>query len=180
MCIAGTARRIDMQRSIIAMAAGLAAAALTSSCSGTIAHDSPTQPTTISAVAASASFSAASPTVVAQQLVGHSGGCPTFAPFSVPINLVVRVNGGVNVFITQIRMRFVDPFRIEAPQVTLPAPMLTTQFGTNLVMARSMRTFPLTFAVGCATDRKGTATLLIDTQDQQGRRESGQVSVTVR
>jgi hypothetical protein len=98
----------------------------------------------------------------------------------VPINLVVRVNGGFNVFITQINMQFTDPFRIVAPQVTLPAPVLTKQFGTNLVMARSTRTFALTFPVGCVTDRTGTATLLIDTQDEQGRRQSGQVSVSVR
>ena len=114
------------------------------------------------------------------QSIGHTGGCPSIAPFSVPIGLVVRVNGGVNVFITQIRMRFTDPFRIEMPQVTLPAPMLTKQFGTNLVMARSTRTFPLTLAVGCGTDRKGMAMILIDTEDEHGRRGSGQVSVAVR
>jgi hypothetical protein len=168
-----------MQRSLIPRSIALVLAVSTVSCSGTLTHESPTQPTELSG-GGSASFSAASPTVVAQQVVGQTSGCPVFAPFSVPINLVVRVNGGVNVFITQISMRFVDPFRIEAPQVTLPAPQLTKQFGTNLVMARSMRTFPLTFAVGCATDRKGTATLLIDTMDAQGRRESGQVSVAVR
>jgi hypothetical protein len=167
-----------MQRSIIVTAAALVAAGLNASCSGTIAHDSPTEPTTVSA-ASSASFSAAFPTVVAQ-VVGHSGGCPTVAPFSVPINLVVRVNGGVNVFITQIRMRFTDPSRIEMPQVTLPAPSVTQQFGTNMVMARTTRTFPLTLAVGCGTDRKGTATILIDTRDERGRSESGQVSVAVR
>jgi len=154
------------------------AVGLTASCSGTMAHDSPTQPTTVSA-APSASFSAASPTAVAQ-FVGHSGGCPAFAPFHVPINVVVRVNGGVNVFVSQIQMRFTDPFRIEMPQVTLPAPTLTRQFGTTLVMARSARTFPLTLAVGCGTDRKGTAVIHVDTRDERGRLESGEVVVTVR
>jgi hypothetical protein len=167
-----------MQRAIIATVAASIAACLTASCSGTIAPDSPTQPTTLSA-APSATFSAASPTAVAH-FAGHSGGCPAFAPFNVPIDLVVRVNGGVNVFITQIDMRFTDPFRIQMPQVTLPAPLLTRQFGTNLVMARTARTFPLNLAVGCGTDRKGTATIHVDTRDEHGRRESGQVPVVVK
>jgi hypothetical protein len=167
-----------MQRSIIATVAVLVAAGLTVSCSGTLAPESPTQPTELSA-GASASFSTTAQTVVAQS-IGHVGGCPAIAPFSVPIHLVVRVNGGVNIFITQIRMRFTDPFRIEMPQVTLPAPMLTRQFGTNLVEARSTRTFPLTLAVGCGTDRKGTAVILVDTRDERGRTGFGQVSVAVR
>jgi hypothetical protein len=168
-----------MQRSLIPGSIALVLAVSTVSCSGTLTHDSPTQPTELSS-GASASFSAASPTVVAQQVMGHPSSCPAFAPFSVPINLVVRVNGGFNVFITQINMQFTDPFRIVAPQVTLPAPVLTKQFGTNLVMARSTRTFALTFPVECVSDRKGTATLLIDTQDEQGRRQSGQVTVAVQ
>lgn len=167
-----------MRRSISAMTIGLVAAGLTASCSGTMKPDSPTQPTELSA-GPSASFSTATPAVVAQS-VGQTGGCPSIAPFSVPIHLVVRVNGGVNVFITQIRMQFTDPFRIQMPQVTLTAPTLTKQFGTNLVEARSARTFPLTLAVGCGTDRRGTALILIDTRDALGRSQSGQVSVAVR
>jgi len=170
---------MDRRTLIIATAAGLAAAGLTAACSGTMTHDSPTSPTTVTD-ASSASFSAASPTVVAQ-LVGHGGsGCPAVAPFNVPINLVVRVDGGVNVFVTQIRMQFTDPSRIEMPQVTLPAPAVTQQFGTNLVTARSARTFPLNLPVGCGTDRKGTAVILIDTRDEHGRIGSGRVSVAVR
>ena len=167
-----------MRRSIIAKTIGLMVAGLTASCSGTIVRESPTQPTEVSA-GSSASFSTAAPTVVAQS-VGQTGGCPLIAPFSVPIHLVVRVNGGVNVFVTQIRMQFTDPFHIQMPQVTLTAPTLTKQFGTNLVEARSARTFPLTLSVGCGTDRRGTATILIDTRDAHGRSESGQVSVAVR
>ena len=167
-----------MQRSIIATVAVLVAAGLTLSCSGTLAPESPTQPTDVSA-GATASFSTTAQTVVAQS-VGHVGGCPVVAPFAVPINLVVRVNGGVSVFITNITMQFTDPFRIQMPQVTLPAPTLTKQFGTNLVEARSTRTFALTLPVGCGTDRKGTATVRIDTRDAQGRRGYGQVSVAVQ
>lgn len=167
-----------MQRSMLPRWIALVLAVSTASCSSTLAPDSPTQPTDLSA-GASASFSTSTPTAVAQ-FAGHAGGCPSIAPFSVPIHLVVRVNGGVNVFITQIRMRFTDPFLIEMPQVTLTSPTLTKQFGTNLVEARSARTFPLTLPVGCGTDRKGTAMILVDTRDERGRSQSGQVSVAVR
>jgi len=167
-----------MQRSVLPSSLALVLAVSTASCSGTVVPDSPTQPTAVSA-GASASFSTAAPTAVAQQ-VGHFSGCPSNAPFRVPIHLVVRVDGGFNVFITQIRMQFTDPFRIEMPEVTMPAPQLTKQFGTNLVEARSQRTFPLDLGVGCFTDRKGTATVHIDTRDERGRRYSGQVSVAVR
>ena len=165
-----------MQRSLIPRSIALLLALSTASC--TAMPDSPTEPTDPGA-AASASFSTTTPTAVAQS-VGHAGGCPVVAPFHVPINLVVRVNGGVNVFITNITMQFTDPFRIEMPQVTLPAPMLTKQFGTNLVEARSTRTFALTLPVGCGTDRKGTAMILVDTRDERGRIGSGRVSVAVR
>ena len=167
-----------MQRSMLPRWIALVLAVSTASCSGTLAPDSPTQPTPVSA-GASASFSTTESTVVAQS-IGRAGGCPSIAPFSVPINLVVRVNGGVNVFITQIQMQFTDQFRFAMPQVTLPAPMLTTQFGTNLVQARSTRTFALTLPVGCFTDRKGTAMILVETRDERGRSQSGQVSVAVR
>ena len=167
-----------MQRSVLPSSIALLLAISTVSCSSTVVPESPTQPTELSA-GASASFSTATPTVVAQS-VGHAGGCPAIAPFSAPIQLVVRVNGGVNVFITQIQMQFTDPFRIEMPQVTLTAPILTKQFGTALVEARSSRTFALTLPVGCGTDRKGTATVRVDTRDAHGRSQSGQVSVAVR
>jgi hypothetical protein len=65
------------------------------------------------------------------------------------------------------------------PQVTLTAPELTRQFGTNLVQARSARTFPLQIAVGCGTGKSGIVMVAIDTQDEQGRSQSGQISVAV-
>lgn len=167
-----------MQRPITT-AIPLVLTVLAASCSGTVAHDSLTQPTQVSAEQ-SASFSAASPSASSQAAGPSTAGCPTHAPFTVPIGLIVRANLDVRVFVIAIRMSFRDPFNIQMPQVTLPAPELTRQFGTNLVQARSARTFPLNLAVGCGTGRSGMATIAVDTQDEQGRRQSGQISVAVQ
>jgi zona occludens toxin (predicted ATPase) len=167
-----------MQRTIT-IAIMLAVAVLAASCSGTGMHDNPTQPTSVS-TGPSASFSAASATVFAQAASPSAAECPTLPPFSVPIGLVVHANRDLSVLVTSVRMRFSDPFNIEMPQVTLTAPQLTRQFGTNLVQARSSRTFPLKLGFGCGTGRSGIVTIAIDTEDEQGRRESGQITVAVR
>ena len=154
----------------------LAAALLAASCGGTDARVSVTEPTLVS-VGSSASFRAASPTTAAQ-IVGNPS-CPAVPPLNVPVGLVVQVTGDVSIVITEIRLRFTDTFGAQTPQVTLPAPMLTTQFGTALVEARSQRTFPLIVGIGCGTARRGTVVILVDTRDDHGRRQSGQVSVAV-
>jgi hypothetical protein len=152
---------------------------LAASCSSSASRDSLTQPTAVSAEL-SASFSAASPAVFSQTTGLSTSGCPSHAPFSVPIGLIVRANRDLRVFVLAIRMSFRDPFNIQMPLVTLPAPELTRQFGTNLVQARSARTFPLTLAVGCGIGRKGTVTVAVDTEDEQGRRQTGQITVAVQ
>jgi hypothetical protein len=162
----------------ITVAIPLVVTVLAASCSSTPARDSLTQPTPLAAEP-SASVSAVSPMVAAQIASPSASGCPAHAPFSVPVGLIVRANRDLRVFVTAISMRFTDPFNIQMPQVTLLAPALTRQFGTNLVQARSARTFPLQVAVGCGTGKSGTVTIAVDTQDEQGRRESGQVSVAV-
>lgn len=168
-----------MQRALIRASFLLVLTGLAASCSnGTTTSDTLTQPTSLS-TEMSASFSAESPMVFAQIATQPGPSCATHVPFTVPIGLIVRANRNLRVFVTTINMRFRDSFNIVMPQVTLPAPMLTRQFGTNLVEARSARTFPLTLPVGCGTGRQGTVTVTIDTQDEQGRRESGQISVAV-
>ena len=146
-----------------------------SACGNSNAFVSTTGPTPVSFEAAALS---ASPNAVFAQTMGHPS-CPSVPPFFVPLNLVVRVNGGVSIVVTEVRMQFVDMSGIPMPQVTLPAPQLTTQFGTALVQARSARTFPLTLGVGCFTDRKGTVTIGVSTRDDGGHQASGQVVVTV-
>jgi len=105
--------------------------------------------------------------------------CPAFPPFVIPVDLIVRVNGGLNVFLINVNMQFVDSTGIVMPQITLPAPQLTAQFGTALVQARSARTFPFTIPVACGTQQKGALTIQARTRDEQGREESGQVSLKV-
>jgi hypothetical protein len=166
-----------MQRTI-AVAIPLVVSVLAASCNSTTARDNLTQPTPVAAEL-SASFGVVSPSVSAQVASPSTSGCPAQAPFSVPIDLIVRANRDLRVFITVIRLRFIDPFNIQMPQVTLTAPELTRQFGTNLVQARSARTFPLQVAVGCGTGKSGIVTVGIDTQDEQGRSQSGQISVAV-
>jgi hypothetical protein len=112
-------------------------------------------------------------------LVSTMSFCPAVSPFTVPVNLIVFANGPDPIFVTQVTMQFVDVFGVHMPQVTLPAPQLTTQFGSALVAARSSRTFPLRMDIGCGTDRRGTVTVVVDTADSSGRRSTGQVRVVV-
>lgn len=165
-----------MQRTLT-VAIPLVVSVLAASCGTTASHDTLTQPTAVAGL--SASFAVGSPSASAQVASPSASGCPARPPFTVPIDLIVRANRDVPVFVTVIRLRFTDQFNTQMPQVTLPAPQLTRQFGTNLVQARSARTFPLQVAVGCGTGRSGVVTVGIDTLDEQGRSQSGQLSVVV-
>jgi hypothetical protein len=61
--------------------------------------------------------------------------------------------------------------------VTLPAPGPTVQFGTG---SDSSRIFPLTFGIGCGTDRRGTLLVIVDTQDNRGVRTAEELTIAVR
>lgn len=119
----------------------------------------------------------ATPPFVGTQLVRNSV-CPSLPPFTAGINLLVEARSA-NVSITQITMQFVDTFGVQVPQVTLPAPVLATQFGSALVAARSSRAFPLSFGFGCGTTRTGTIIVVVDTNDENGRHDTSQVRVRV-
>jgi len=159
----------------LAAATIVVVASLASACSNTAALTTTTGPTTFSV--RSADFTASAGAVFSQQM-GKTA-CPAFPPFVIPVDLIIRVNGGLNVFLVNVNMQFVDSTGIVMPQITLPAPQLTAQFGTALVQARSARTFPFTIPVGCGTQQKGTVTIQAMTRDEQGREESGQVSLKV-
>jgi len=92
--------------------------------------------------------------------------CPHVHPFRVPFNLIIHAIGDVSVTLTEVRMVFTDRAGLTAPTVTLPAPVLTRQFGTALVMARSERAFPLDFSFGCSTG--GIGTLVIEARGRHG------------
>lgn len=122
-------------------------------------------------------FGASEPAVSAQAVPDPF--CPLVDPFRVPIGLVVRADE-VAVLVTQISAQFTDAAGMQAPQVTLPAPVPTTQFGSALVAARSQRTFPLVLGIGCGTGHTGIVMIVVDVKDDLGRTRSGQVSVVVR
>jgi hypothetical protein len=151
------------------------AAFLAASCGDMGTHGTTTGPTM---VAAAAPMVSATQSAVHAQPIGNPF-CPTVAPFIVPFNIVVSVNGGVSLFITSFNLQFVDTSGHQAPAVTLPAPLPATQFGTALVESRS-GTFPLTLGIGCGTGSTGTITVTVVTVDATGRLSSAQTTVIVR
>jgi hypothetical protein len=155
---------------------------LGASCGGTDATSNLTQPSLSSSPLSAAPLSAAvtttSPIITAQRV--NNPFCPSVAPFNVPLVVVVQPPGGVSVIVTAIRVQFVDTSGAAAPQVTLPAPVPTTQFGSALENSRSGQAFPLTVGIGCGTGQTGRMRILVDMRDSQGRTGMGQATVSVR
>ena len=130
------------------------------------------EPTAVVAVASlSADVTAGRP------LVDSSGdrSCPAF---TIPLVLSVRA-GGLDVSVTDVTMRFIDSSGIPMPQVTLPAPIPTTQIGSDLIAARSVRSIPLLMPIGCTAVRTGTVIVVVGTRDGRGRRGSVEVRTQV-
>jgi hypothetical protein len=151
------------------------AAFLFASCGGTDAALNLTQPTP-SSNSLSVAVSTTSPLAVAERVTNPF--CPSVTPFKVPLVIVVQPDGGV--VVTRIRLQFFDTSGAGMPQVTLPAPVPTTQFGTALTNARSGRFFPVTLGIGCGTGQTGNVQILVETRDAQGRIGSGRATVSVR
>ena len=149
---------------------------LSASCGGTDAVVNPTQPSPITS-ALSVGVSTTSPIAVAQKI--QNPFCPSVTPFGVPLVVVVHPPQGVTVVVTSIRAQFVDTSGVAAPQVTLPAPVPTTQFGSALEQARSGQSFPLTIGIGCGTGTTGSVRIFVETRDSQGRTAMGQATVNV-
>jgi hypothetical protein len=126
------------------------------------------------------SFALVEPGTLVGQLVNSSDGCPRVHPFRAPLNLTIRAHGDLALTLEEVRMRFVDAGGIAGPQVTLPAPALTVQFGTALVKARSARTFPFDFRFGCGTRRAGTIVVVVGVRNERGRVETADLRVSVQ
>ena len=154
----------------------IAAALVAASCSDAKV---PTTPTTfgIAGTSSSASISALSDNIVAQP-VGNFF-CPTVAPFTAPFVILVHSNGLPGLVVTQLRMQFTDSAGMHMPSVTLPAPVSTQEFGSELTAARELR-FPLALGVGCGAGRTGVIEVGFDAHDRSGHRSSGQTKITVR
>ena len=105
--------------------------------------------------------------------------CPSVAPFNVPMVIEIEPEDRVSFVVTAIRMQFADTTANAMPQVTLPAPVPTTQFGNALTEARS-QTFAVALGIGCGTGHTGSVRIAVDTRDVHGRTGSGQATVSVR
>jgi hypothetical protein len=119
------------------------------------------------------------PTSLVAQLSGRSP-CPRFQPFQAFTNVTIRTGDTSGFTLTSIDMRFFDRSGLSGPTVTLPAPVPTRQFGTELIHARSVRSFPLEFGFGCGTSRFGTIVIVVNGRDDNGRRRSEELRATVQ
>lgn len=132
----------------------------------------PTAPTSVQ----TGSFGVSASTLSAQRVTEPF--CPAVPPFNVPVNLLIRA-GAVPLSLTDVSMRFQDVLDVAMPPVTFPAPVLTRQFGSLLVEARSERSFPFLVGVGCGTGHTGRLVIVIGTRDELGQTFSQQVVATV-
>jgi hypothetical protein len=137
----------------------------------------PTEPITFG-LSPGVMFAAQSTTVVAQPVANPL--CPRVAPFNVPFVVVVNPNGTTGLVVTQFQVRFTDSAGITAPQITLPAPVPTTQIGSALEAARADRFFALSTGVGCGVGRTGSIVVIVDTEDDHGHKGTGRVEFNVR
>ena len=119
------------------------------------------------------------PSVVSAESIDRPS-CPTLPPFAGSLSLIVLATGEEALAVRQVQMTFTDTTGLTAPQVTLPAPVLTRQFGSTLIEARSQRTFPLVFPFGCGTLRTGTLVVVVVVGDDQQRETTREMRVAVR
>jgi hypothetical protein len=168
-------RSYARRRSHLASALLFAAAFATASCDKDPLRA--TMPTTFNTVSTpSAVFvSAMSSTVFAQPRSSFS--CPAISPFFAPMVILVQQNGVPGFVVSQIQLQFTDSSGRAMPQVTLPAPVPTTQFGTAL---RDSLTFPITLGLGCGFGSTGTVLVLVSTHDGLGHLGSGRMNVMVQ
>jgi len=138
----------------------------------------PTEPITFGLSSSAVTFGAQSTTVIAQPVANPL--CPRVTPFTVPFVVVVNDNGTTGVVVTGFRVQFTDSAGITAPQITLPAPVPTTQIGTALENARGDKFFSLSTGVGCGVGHTGSIVVVVDTQDDHGHKGSGRVDLNVR
>jgi hypothetical protein len=164
-----------VRRSSLASVLLFAAAFATASCDKDPLRA--TMPTTFNTIATQSSVfvSAGSNTVFAQPRSNAS--CPAIAPFFASMVILVQPNGVPGFVVSQIQLQFTDSSGRPMPQVTLPGPVPTTQFGSAL---RDSMSFPVTLGIGCGVGRSGTVLVVVSTRDGRGHMGSGSMHVTVQ
>ena len=153
------------------------AAFLATSCSDSDPRPDVIRPSPFAGSPSAVSVTATSAVAVAQEVSNPF--CPAVAPFNVPLGIVVEPKDRVSFTVTAIRLQFADTSGNAMPQVTLPAPVPTTQFGSALTEARS-QTFLVALGIGCGAGHTGSVRIGVDTRDVHGRAGSGQATVSVR
>ncbi|HXW07448.1 MAG TPA: hypothetical protein VD833_19580 [Vicinamibacterales bacterium] len=173
-------RLVNAPRAACLLAAGIL---LSPSCSDGDATQSATGPTFVAS--SSLTVRAASPTVRAQP-VGRPS-CPSVAPFTVPIVIVITSTGPDDVVVTGFRLQFTDTLgrrtpqvNLGMPQVTAPMPPVTLPAPVPSDQTAFTRTVPLSFGIGCDTGTSGTIVIVVDTSDRHGRRRGHEVTVAVQ
>ena len=159
-------------RAVSALLLVLVAAFAVTSC-----DEKTTTPTTINFSPASAVVVSSVPSNLFAQ-PRNSFSCPFVTPFFVPMVIVVQPDGTPGFVVTQIAVNFTDASGQTLPQITLPAPVPTTQFGTALEQSRGL-SFPFTLGLGCGVGRTGNVVVIVDTSDGMGHRRTGRMNVTV-
>jgi hypothetical protein len=136
-----------------------------------------TTPTTINFAPAAAVLVSSVPSALFAQ-TRNSFACPAVTPFFAPMVIVVQPDGTPGFAVTQITLNFTDTSGQTLPQITLPAPVPTTQFGSALEQSRGL-SFPVTLGLGCGVGRSGTLVVVVDTRDGMGHKSGGRMRVTV-
>ena len=130
-------------------------------------------------LAAPTTFATLQPETLTSEL-NRGGACPQSQPFRATASVRVEGDPDTILEIDSIGLEFFDQHRNAAPAVTLTAPVLTRQFGSALVAARTSRTFPIAFGFGCNTGRTGTLVVVVRARDGHGRDRSMQLRAAVR
>jgi hypothetical protein len=158
--------------------------AVVPACSGTGIEPSPAEPAAAEPASLSVDVAAAEVRPVTGSATGqqaiYSASSPCRDPFVAPVGLIVRATRDFNVHVRQIRTQVVtDSMQLRMPQVTIAAPLLIEEFGTDLVRAQSNRLFPLRVMVGCGI-KTGAVVVDVDADDDRGRSHTGRVTVRLR
>jgi hypothetical protein len=146
-------------------------------CDGDGAGQQISNPTPIATSGVSSNFSIQASDVATEAVTQSS--CPVIPPFVGSLSMNVQAVD-FPLSLSLVRMTFTDGVGLQAPAVTLPAPVMTRQFGSTLVEARSQRTFFFNFPFGCDTSRTGTLLVVVVVRDPDGREMTKEMRLPVR
>lgn len=131
-------------------------------------------------LATGATFASLQPSTLTSQLSRGGGSCPLSQPYRATAGLTINGATDTVLHLSSVRLQFFDHLGVAAPSVTLTAPVLTREYGTALVQARSARTFPIDYGFGCGTSRTGTILIEVWARDGHGRDRNMELRAAVR